>query len=296
MVEVFKARIKNDAVNNYRNIAVYYYVSVTREWMKNVDSSGLINIVFIAGVAISFIKGFDLILKPSQHKWLQDKMETITLKLAMFRPFQVYAKIVKLIYLQIVSFIVTILLFSLYQPIAHTLAKAAGDLSIFLIPCAVVAYLTYRRANQHVKSAIEDIARGNDVRSPSLATFTLRVAKHTSIMLGVFVLLFGGWFYILYFVLYWFGISATYSTVNLISLSLVISFPWVFACVTLLLPGLVVITFGGIQAIANALLVATQWLCWRIVEYNKGVFAAIVLIFTVCLGILELYSRLTVTH
>jgi hypothetical protein len=45
-----------------------------------------VDILFITGVLINFIKGADLILRPHQQKWLQKKFESITLWLEYFKP------------------------------------------------------------------------------------------------------------------------------------------------------------------------------------------------------------------
>ena len=46
----------------------------------------IIELLLVAGIFVNLIKGGELLLRPHQQKWLQDKLVTLTLKLDYTKP------------------------------------------------------------------------------------------------------------------------------------------------------------------------------------------------------------------
>jgi hypothetical protein len=51
-----------------------------------------LQILLVAGILVNLIKGGELLLRPYQQKWLQDKCDTLALRLDYTKPLEWYLK------------------------------------------------------------------------------------------------------------------------------------------------------------------------------------------------------------
>lgn len=247
--------------------------------------------LLVIGILINLIKGADLILRPHQQKWLQDKVDTLALCLDYKSPLEWYIKsgftqkwfwlwyhivIVSAGTLYFysnnnlnTSTIVTLIFFSL----SILIMKEKGG--SFMIHTAIWKMLIFRITGKK-GDLIDWMFEG--------------VTLQESIQKQFFVSLTGiASFHFVYFNWDNFYKNNSSSTGSLIFLTIFLFVVHPLAVIGV--ANIIVIIFSVSIVIAEFLLKIIRGIIWRIAEYNKGAFAAIILLVTVVLGVTEFYLK-----
>ena len=260
----------------------------TDEHLININTTILeknyIHIVFVISLLLTLMKGADLLLRPHQQKWLQEKLEIVTLKLTYTNFFRWYSEHLNSWMLKFVGLFSLILVTSiLHDPFLTILSTALKNNGLLFISAIGLSTAFALRMRSTHKSSLEYI-EGKDTENVSLMTFLKRSLE---VLRGFFILIF------LAFIFYF---AAFYSIDKFILKENLPIFIYSIICITpvsinglgIFFSLLIVLLLTCIVGLLHFLLKAIEAACWRIVEYNKGAFAAINIVITVGLGIAEL--------
>ena len=250
-----------------------------------------VHILFTISLLLTLMKGVDLTLRPHQQKWLQDKLETLTLKLNYANVFKWYSKNLSSLMIKFTGVLSLLIVASfLHEAVNRIFATTiASNFILFLSTFGLAIFINFRTKPIQVGSF--NYIGGKDVRENnknySLAMYTKRSLRVLLSYLRMISLILG---------LYYFGIYALdkfYLKQNLpvFLFSLISSFPVTIDFLGILISLLLILLLSGIVGILHLLLRLIEAICWRIVEYNKGALAAINVIITVVLGVTELYLK-----
>jgi hypothetical protein len=277
-----------------------------------------VEVLLVLGIVINFIKGADLILRPHQQKWLQQRLDTLALHLDYTKPLEWYKRravgskmwllICALIFF-VSGFILTwlfnkprwglILIFPGLSALTVELTAHVAELNrrfekIFpnhpgpkavsrsteklinwFMQSGTTVQLIVRPTILALGTALLSIAFQRILRelAARFPQFLEPAIKVLVVVLAVFWLLKISRHKVMWefrkmgfvqFIMVFMGIGAI-SVIMLIS--------------------------GLIMFISELALKLLRAITWRIVEYNKGAFAAIILLITIALGIAEIYLK-----
>lgn len=253
-----------------------------------------VEILLVIGILVNLIKGADLILRPHQQKWLQNRFDTLALRLDYAKPLKWYTGLVHNRIYGVLFFAAPLLIIA--APLIPSVVKTGTAplwwaimmyaLILFVVIGCVVA------ACEKV-NLIDDFSSQRppawDVVSlvhywlTSPKSLTQQLIRHLIIVATSVGL--------------WLLISSTKTNVfgkggvlievlNGIVFIVFALHTWIFAA-----SSFCIIIFSLSLLLAEILLKLLRGLIWRIAEYNKGAFAAIVLILTAALGVTEYYIR-----
>lgn len=283
---------------------------------------GTIEILLILGIIINLIKGADLILRPHQQKWIQDKFDTFTLWLDYSRPLNWYnTRRVGGITLGAGFRILTIV--GIISIALDHLSWITASVALIVCSAIVISFVRAQMGkarpvnqdgvisvNQDIKPSklffpirindqlVDWLFKSKDIWQYLLRTF-LTVLLALVLILIIYIAL-QGLFYSLAFVSDLTGINIKINRVNLIVtlmlliIPLLIYFGIVVISMPLILTGaasLFPLISSVLFLMFEAVLKIIRGIVWRAAEYNKGAFAAIVLLVTVVLGIVEFYLK-----
>jgi hypothetical protein len=246
-----------------------------------------VEILLVIGVLVNLVKGADLLLRPHQQKWLQEKVETTTLWLTYLKPLRFY----------------------------KTLSKRNSQIVIAVIASAYYGFLILQLAVIH-EAVVTSSIKFFVFPSPGNKLFGDLFLKVVVLGFGIGTIQFAfpaiRWllegtrfqYFLLKFSLFvfllliTFGIAIALNAIDspilkqLILNALILC--TLFLLVSLLLvlsAGVTVIIYSILLLLLEGLLILLRGIAWRIAEYNKGAFAAIIVIITITLGITEVYLR-----
>lgn len=277
-----------------------------------------VEILLVIGILVNLIKGADLILRPHQQKWVQDKFESLVLWFDYTKPFDWYKSNsgARETYGLILSVIPAIFIFRFALP------KNYPSLVLIIFVSAIILLARHPTAPQNNnEEAIKDYEENfyKTVSTPEehkepirkaearLARWLFSCNTTGQYLIRPFLLtcIGGTAFSLVYGFIHLADTSYRYmaSVINpgwgwlkysLIFLILLICFRVIryfagfvflgFVCLCIFIFTLILIT-------TEALLKIARGITWRIVEYNKGAFAAIILIATIALGVTEFYLK-----
>lgn len=277
--------------------------------------SRTIEMLFIVGVFVNVIKGADLLLRPNQQKWLQDKVDSLALRLDYTRPLEWYfnRQLLRKLYALLLG--ITLFGFCL------SLALAIGEWQVWLIPLTALLPLTYVIRLTFTGKRIRFVDRlfGKRSRTPwspdtsffktsqRLQDWLFAINSAPQSLIRPFLLFL--------LAIFWMGLDVGFCLViiGLAITSVRIETTWVlilfclislvpiicyFVCLIVsiepILMGIVcllVLVFSLVLLFTEILLKLIRAVVWRIAEYNKGAFAAITLVTTVLLAIAEFYIK-----
>lgn len=232
----------------------------------------IVDVLFVIGLIVNLLKGADLILRPHQQKWVQEKFESFTLWLTDTKPLQLYRNLSKqkvktVIAILASTYLVSSLILMVY--FFHYPQRADGDVfedplgvSLLIVGGLVAVTMIAYPITQWL------------LKSTNFAFFLLR-------FLSLIVLLIG-----LRFCTKPFLDSGNANA----AVALLLYIAWLSLAVVIT-AGVFVIAFSVILVLSESFLVIVRGVAWRIAEYNKGAFAAIILIITIALGVAELYLK-----
>jgi len=234
-------------------------------------------ILFIIGTLINLLKGADLLLRPHQKKKVQERAETLTLWAEETKPVEWYAKLTspkaQFILLTTVAAVITIPLFA-----AIFFIRDMSGIFLFFIPVFTVVSMLFlsRPAMKGTKWLFGD------------GSFPSSRKKVVSILGPLF-----GWLYIISLLIrfvMWIDKNFERSTSTIISLIgiglICVTLPIYILFVILCLLWLSLMIFHFSLVALEYTLKIFRAVAWRIVEYDKGAYAALVLIATIILGVL----------
>jgi hypothetical protein len=288
-----------------------------------------IDTLFVVGVLINVVKGADLLLRPHQQKWLQRKVDAATLFLDYTKPLEWYKthsiqrRVFKVaVVLLFVAGIPAILLsgpdISWWMKIFFVVAAVVGiyglitsDLSLFdatiqRIELDVRFGLT---VSQDDRRKYRSARIGKRLSDWLFASETFLQHFSRPLVLGLaFVGLLAGIVGSLLLGVYVFDKAAAvlkgYSGVKLfvcvivvaIILSLLFSVGRELTTIgeplfILGIPSIIITVVFVAITFAEFVLKLLRGVAYRIADYNKGAFAALVLIATIALGVLEAYLK-----
>jgi hypothetical protein len=265
-----------------------------------------IDVLTLIGIVLNLVKATDLILRPHQQRWVQAKFESLTLLLEYTRPLRWFAglsqaSLIFIVYALTGAYVAFRMgriidwLGHFIPPLAGSREPPFGAYVFGIVVMLIVGFSKYRSAE-----AMEWIIHGDhSTRAP-----------HETIHPFLFVLRFL-WITLRFcfsFVLVDLFVYGTMSIVltkrislipyssfdyRLFRIALFSGMFYLFSLLAIvpvctLISGITIVLF-----ILEILLKVSRAVCWRIVEYNKGVVAAITLILTVALGALDIYLKAT---
>ncbi|MGC2237980.1 MAG: hypothetical protein WA584_17605 [Pyrinomonadaceae bacterium] len=277
-----------------------------------------VEILLVIGIFVNFVKGAELILRPHQQKWLQEKSDWLALYLDYTRPIKWYnneitkKKTFSIIYLVIILTLMVSALFSEIAPLyIKLLVIAFLLLLIFTVFLEGLSFFdrTYKPATpvsdiftspkrermlhrlEMERRLFTWVINGTDFINHLLKMFLLVISTSLLIVAIYFS------FNIL------FNLSDTYRHFVTIGMVIFVILIYEFQFAKNCGYYLFIFIFAGITSfialivcffliIAEFMLAVIRAIVWRIAEYNKGAFAALILIITAILGVTEFYWRL----
>ena len=237
----------------------------------------VVELLFIIGLLINLTKGADLMLRPYQQKWIQSKTETLALWLEYAYPLKWLGKLTT----RKAHIVIAIIAVALYYSIFFLWVIPSTSISIFerIIIHGIGFYALCRSAYLFVKWLLSD---DNPVK------FVHRFILVLIVLIGIII---GGLivFYVwigdetISFRIYELGIIKLIILVVVLSLAIALMIAWLI--VGIIFPLIILIY------LVQTLILLSRAVVWRIVEYNKGVWAALTLLATIVLGSIELYLK-----
>jgi hypothetical protein len=267
-----------------------------------------VRILFIIGLLVSAIKGADLILRPHQQKWVQDKCDSLALHLEYTKPITWFTENGILQNWFWVFFLLGILLL-------------LGLIRCWcLMPVAILIVWLYRK-ELDIPKWLEGEFNSTTDSEASLENLLKYLAKQEHALLSW---LFDSESYLEYLfrslmiaLIHFGAICLIFAGMYAVAALLEIAKPYLrhvsglknymgrkfgptvfvlfiaaLVCLTVAgFPAVLVTIFMLLLFIAELLLKVMRSIAWRVVEYNKGAYAALVLIITIALGIAEIFLK-----
>ena len=259
-----------------------------------------IEILLVIGILVNIIKGADLILRPHQQKWFQDKFESLVLWFDYAKPIDWFIKRegAKKIYISQALLLVTFLYGGFFLINSRSMKGGWSWWGILIILYFViygVGQVISIKSNQDSKGLNPELLTNKYDRrvirwlfgSQSLRQ---RLSRHLIVSTLGFVATF--WLYII--------LDIGRDPLNppgsslLIELVLVVQGVSIVIGFLLIVAGILsfsILVFSLLFLLSELMLKIIRGIAWRIAEYNKGAFAAIVLLATIVLGVIELYLK-----
>lgn len=253
-----------------------------------------VDILLVIGILVNLIKGADLVLRPHQQKWLQKKFESLALWLDYTKPLKWYMSLVHKKVYSVLFFTAPFIVIAL--PLAPSIVKSGiAPLwwGVFVVVFGIIATIVTIASAFGISNLEDDLPSERPpfydvlslgqywlINSDSFAQQLLRHLLVVATSVGL-----------------WLIISSTKTNIfgkggfliEILNGIVFLTFcfiTWGFAASSFL-----IIIFVLILLAAEVMLKFFRGLVWRIVEYNKGAFAAIVLIVTIVLGVTEFYLK-----
>lgn len=272
-----------------------------------------VRILFVIGLLVNFIKLADLLLRPHQQKWLQTKFESLTLYLSYTKPIDWYTEngiLQKWFWVFVLIGILLLL----------------GFVECWcLMPVAIIIVWLSRKELNFLKW-LEEIMNAKAESTTSLDNLFKFFAKHGHALLSwlldsetyldhifrslTIVLIQVGVLYLLRESLQLLGTLLDAATPyagyvprglkkylssalgpRILKVAVALFIILIVGLVIIGLPAALVALFMLLLFIAEVILKVMRGIAWRVVEYNKGVWAALVLIITAALGITEIILK-----
>jgi hypothetical protein len=249
-----------------------FQLSIEMKIMKNI--ANYINALFVVGVLVNLIKVGDILLRPHQQRWMQNKLEELTLWLDYTKPLKWFDKHVTPRVLNIVLIICgsfTVIISIIVKLVRNDLFFGVGFAWYLFFVCATV-FIIVKWLKPIIISWLFVGARH--------LSFVKRFILLTVISFAIALLI--------AFIANYIGCLCENSLLWPLS-AIVISIATYVTVIYYL--GLILILTVIISIVLEIILKIFRGVAWRIIEYNRGSFAAIVLLITVSLGVIDLYLK-----
>lgn len=259
--------------------------------------------LFILGASLSVLKGADLLLREHQRRWLQQRFEFLTLWLEYLRPlpwfqrvpFSFWATLGLFVTLTVAVLAVVVAFLTGAGTIAvfesNWLLQVLIHGPLFLLSTGGAVLWSYITLHQ----VLDDGRTFRDFLVRFVTILGLSVLLHALNGVGtygyhrLFAWLFGYEVVgvtdrsLLHFYVTWSGLGATLTSLD--------GFNVLIGATVTVIVGLLVIVLQMVLLLLEGLVALLRAIAWRVAEYQKGVWAALVLLITISLGIAELYLR-----
>lgn len=268
-----------------------------------------IEILLIVGIFVNLIKGGELILRPHQQKWLQDKFETFVLMLDYTKPLEWYINKSRKKVFWISGWSIGLGLYGLagavIQPKRYgglTFKISFDNLKTFIAASLILLVFSFTKyvlsKNSDESDEINSIVARLQKPLNEWLTDDESVGGQISRLLfvgitaSIFVIITGA-LLVFYIDNVFFATAAHDDTVLflLAMAGVVIIGSIVWIGVRFAIGVLIFMILFLSMLFTELLLKLLRGLTWRIAEYNKGAFAALVLVATALLGVAEFYVR-----
>jgi hypothetical protein len=233
------------------------------------------------------MKGADLLLRPYQQKWLQNKLETLTLKLNYTNILKWYSNHLQYTLLLLIGFFSLILVMSILRNSFLIVMSTALKENVIVFICAIVFLILLNFKTRDIFKKSLEYLEGKDIIVKNENYSLIIFLKRALIVLrSHFILVFS---FFLFYCIVFYGIDKLIFKENLpfvnYSLTSVASITIEFLGILIFLTTMILLTL--IVGILHFILKIMEAFCWRIIEFNKGAFAAINILITFILGIIE---------
>jgi hypothetical protein len=255
----------------------------------------LLDIAFIIGITLTVCKGAELLLLERQKKWLQEKFESLTIRVDDISPVKWFdtlkskrAQIVILALSIIVgcALIVSISVDRYSNPFGESERSVGERLNtnpIYILVAWLLSLPFIFKIGVKVNSWIFEYK--------NMLKFLLKYVGYTLATLGlIYLMMFlslltgsivdGVWLFDVKPGSKGFSVFSVMMVFTAAPLGLMFYGNWAIYNF--------IIAFAFLQLLLNFILWLTKGFFWRVTEYNKGVYAAIILIITVILGVVEI--------
>jgi hypothetical protein len=262
-----------------------------------------VEILLVLGILVNLLKGADLILRPHQQRWLQDKFELLVLKLDYTRPIDWYLK-KSLINVFIVAEIVVVIVLLVIPFFLIEITKLRLLIYLILVGWHALSPLFYSINMEPDPNKPERLWDINYRLAEKLIQWVEKSGTFLQqiVRLLLLILLVGAHILLPYLLFILSDVSLMKFSKELRILFLFILVPlFIFFMryyigpfnniLVIGLPAILVVLFTVILIPIELLIRLLRGIVWRIVEYNKGAFAAIVLLITIALGAIEFYLK-----
>lgn len=247
-----------------------------------------VSTLFIVFCLINIVKLGDLIVRPHQQKWFQDKLETLTLKLDYLNTLNWFKRNINSRFILIIGFIGFLFTFPFFHKFVNFLGLHFQENLLLSTITGFISIFIFRRMRQII--GIDYIVgKDTEVDEYIYETTTFR-SRAFSVVLKLWIIM--KCLLILYatvvYLLYKYLIHKELD-VLLYGLWFITPFlaTWLALILSFILMGITTI----LVYLLHILIKILDGICWRIIEYNKGSLAAICLIITVILGLIEWFLK-----
>jgi hypothetical protein len=250
-----------------------------------------LDLAFIFGAGFVLLKAADLLLRPHQQKWLQNKLETLTLWFSEQNPLRWFTYLSKpTVFWTITFFIGAPLAYELGKPLFAITSQT--DVLVFLA-LVVLSLPNFPKASDLAKHTVEYLAgRLEPTENYGFLEYLYRFIL-TILRFAFLCALLAGVAYVGFkiFLVVMKGHSWGFEP-DLARLAFIPVWPFLFFLYTIVFAGLLIIFGWSLLLLCQIIVFVVRSVLWRMVEFNKGAFGAIIVIVTAILGIIDLIVKL----
>ena len=237
------------------------------------------------------MKGADLILRPHQQKWLQEALETWTLKLNYLNVLKWFSRHVNKTFISVFGLLTLIIAFSfLHTILISSFQKTFQSEPLLFLGTAILSIFFAKRFKRTKLESFKYLD-GNDFKEENkeykLKIFFYRIVR----VMFSFFLITALFFFLYSLIIYFLDKFLLKENLNEYLFGLWYISPLLIDLLGILILFLSMIILTLFIFLLHIIIKFIEQVCWRIVEYNKGAFSAINLIITVVLGIIELFLK-----
>ena len=261
--------------------------------------SRTIDIVLTIGILMNLIKGADFVLRPRQQAKIQSAVDTTTLYLEEMRPI-LWLQCLTTSRGQRVFLILGVIVAVLIDAVASIQGTIEGNYNpkdLKQLPFLVASFLAlFPLARRWAPPFLRRLIGSGKIIPFWLRLFILQII----VIIPIYV--YAGLLYLLVWKLngaqssdaldnrIWHTSSSTERTEWTIGMAILWPFLTYFLMITL--AANIALYFAVICRLLEYFLKVCRAFAWRVVEYNKGAYAALTLIATVCLSLLKLFLHI----
>jgi hypothetical protein len=260
----------------------------------------LLDIAFVIGLLVNILKASDMILRPHQQKRLQESVESLVLWLEDCKPIsavehvmnpKVQDALLTASYAVLVAWASLAWMFSVLISLSpgmrrirnHRIGSDPLVTILFVLINLPVLVLLLPRMKRLGRASVKWLLSDGKLTAFSRNYFLVYIGSVIPVILE----------WALFFVLPHFLPEIQHSLWNVLYLIFgTLTMPFLSLILILQIVGFVIVFLTLLKWTNEILLKMTRALIWRVVEYDKGIVAALVLIITVVLAISEAYLRL----
>lgn len=242
--------------------------------------------LLVVGVMLNAIKGADLLLRDGQKRAIQSGMETVTLFVDHLRPLRWFEALARPTWSFLWSGLSAVFFWLSFLTLPASVGCLGGALALlfdFFTMSARNLELGRFLALSLLVAGLAMSVAGAWKIGPRIVALLVGPGRFWPFLGRLFL------FYLvsaLGFAMFW-GLTHMASSAELVRWALIVFWPLHLPVVTWNTAGLLLVSLMMFLGVLELTLKLLRGFCWRIVEYNKGAAAAIVLVATIALGIYQ---------